>query len=87
MSELGHSLPICFVLASYNVCSTPKADIRFQRNIRRDGPQAGMDRMAPRQELHFNCARVNARLSPLENLELHALPRMPAGPRASRSRR
>ncbi len=26
---MGHSLPICFVLASYNVCSTPKADIRF----------------------------------------------------------
>ena len=40
MSESGHSLPICFVLASYNVSSTPKADIRFQRNIRRDGPDA-----------------------------------------------
>ena len=42
MSESGHSLPICFVLASYNVSSTPKADIRFQRNIRRewDGPAA-----------------------------------------------
>ena len=38
MSALGHSLPICFGLASYNVCSAPKADIRFQRNIRRDGP-------------------------------------------------
>jgi hypothetical protein len=37
MSVKGHSLPISFVLASYNVCSTPKADIRFQRNIRRDG--------------------------------------------------
>ena len=37
-SGMGHSLPICFVLASYNVCSTPKADIRFQRNIRRGGP-------------------------------------------------
>ena len=38
MSQMGHSLSICFVLASYNVCSTPKADIRFQHNIRRDGP-------------------------------------------------
>src|SRR6202161_569568 len=28
-----HSLPIRFVLAWYDVCSTPKADIRFQRNI------------------------------------------------------
>ncbi len=42
LHSLGHSLSICFVLASYNVCSTPKADIRFQHNIRRDGPKAAV---------------------------------------------
>jgi hypothetical protein len=38
MSHMGHSLPICFVSASRDVRSTPKADIRFRGNICRDGP-------------------------------------------------
>src|SRR5260370_1099099 len=38
MSELGHLLPMRLVSASYDVRSTPKADIRFQRNICTDGP-------------------------------------------------
>jgi hypothetical protein len=38
MSALGHSLPTRLVSASYDVRSTPKADIRFQPNICRDGP-------------------------------------------------
>jgi hypothetical protein len=37
-SALGHSLPMRLVSASYDVRSTPKADIRFQRSICRDGP-------------------------------------------------
>jgi hypothetical protein len=32
MSALGHSLPIRLVSASRDVRSSPKADIRFQRN-------------------------------------------------------
>jgi hypothetical protein len=39
MSPLGHSLPIRLVSASRDVRSSPKADIRFQRNICRDGPE------------------------------------------------
>ena len=38
MSALGHSLPMRLVSASHDVRSTPKADIRFQRNICSDGP-------------------------------------------------
>jgi hypothetical protein len=34
----GHSLPIRLGLVLHNVRSTPKADMKFQRNIRRDGP-------------------------------------------------
>ena len=34
----------------------------------------------------ISIVRVNARFSPLENLELHALPRMLGDPRGSRSR-
>ena len=37
-SALGHSLLMRLVPASHDVRSTPKADIRFQRNICRDGP-------------------------------------------------
>jgi hypothetical protein len=43
MSALGHSLPIRLVSASRDVRSSPKADIRFQRNICRDGPIADID--------------------------------------------
>jgi hypothetical protein len=32
VSALGHSLPMRLVSASHDVRSTPKADIRFQRN-------------------------------------------------------
>ena len=38
MTALGHSLPIRLVLVFHNVRSTPKADMHFQRNIRRGGP-------------------------------------------------
>jgi hypothetical protein len=34
----GHLLPMRLVSASHDVRSTPKADIRFQRNICSDGP-------------------------------------------------
>jgi hypothetical protein len=40
MSALGHSLPMRLVSASHDVRSTPKADMRFQRNICSDGPKA-----------------------------------------------
>jgi hypothetical protein len=40
MSLMGHSLPIRLVLVSHNVGNAPKADVKFQRNIRRDGPLA-----------------------------------------------
>src|ERR1700761_7845391 len=36
---MGQSQPIRLLVASHNVRSTPKADIRFQRIICRDGPQ------------------------------------------------
>ena len=39
MSVVGHSLPICWVSTSHDVRSTPEAEIRFQPNICRDGPQ------------------------------------------------
>jgi hypothetical protein len=35
-SAMGHSLLMRLVPASHDVRSTPKADIRFQRNICRD---------------------------------------------------
>jgi hypothetical protein len=59
MAVVGQSLPIGFVLASYNVCSTPKADIRFQRNIRRDGPGTDIakSQQAPRPIQRRQAAR------------------------------
>jgi hypothetical protein len=39
-SAQGYSLPIRLVSASRDVRSTPKADIRFQRNMCRDVPKA-----------------------------------------------
>jgi len=46
---MGHSLPIRLVSASRDVRSTPKADIRFQPNICRDGPttEVGLGRACP----------------------------------------
>ena len=42
MSALDHSLPIRLVSASRDVRGSPKADIRFQRGICRDGPKGDM---------------------------------------------
>src|SRR6266566_9194610 len=47
--HLGHSLPKRLVSASHDVRSTPKADIRFQPNICRDGPAADIVTRSPRR--------------------------------------
>jgi hypothetical protein len=44
MSPSGHSLPIRLVAAWHDVGNAPKADMKFQRNIRRDGPVSDIRR-------------------------------------------
>jgi hypothetical protein len=46
MSEKGHSLQIRLVSASRDVRCSPKADIRFQRNICSDGPNSDISTAA-----------------------------------------
>jgi hypothetical protein len=46
-SGWGRSLPIRLVPVSHNVGDAPKADMKFQRNIRRDGPQGDMAASLP----------------------------------------
>jgi hypothetical protein len=46
MSASGHSLPIRLVSASRDVRSSPKADMKLQRNICRDGPISDIARVA-----------------------------------------